>query len=88
MNYMNHYEKIDDLITLLGDFPLPVGQVTREGDTLRYASDVLEVVSVFEKHPSGVTKRSDSVKNVAELNTVCSRIRSISGVEQVRRGKT
>lgn len=66
MNYMNHYTKIDDLITLLGDFPLPVGDVTREGDTLRYTSDVVEVVSVFEKHPSGVTKRSDSVRNVAE----------------------
>ena len=34
MNYMNHYTKIDDLITLLGDFPLPVGDVTREGDTI------------------------------------------------------
>jgi len=28
-----------------------------------------------------------SVRNVAELNTVCAKIRGISGVEQVRRGK-
>jgi len=29
-----------------------------------------------------------SVRNVAELNTVCARLRGLSGVEQVRRGKT
>ena len=29
-----------------------------------------------------------SVKTVVELNTVCSKIRSITGVEQVRRGKS
>ena len=28
------------------------------------------------------------VKDVAELNAVCARIRTVSGVEQVRRGKS
>ena len=31
---------------------------------------------------------SFSVKNVAELNTICAKLRSIAGVEQVRRGKS
>jgi alpha-galactosidase len=63
---MDHYEKIGDLMTLLGDFPLPEGEVLREGDRFRFTSDVLEVEATFEKHPSGVVRRHDRVKNVSQ----------------------
>ena len=64
--YLDHVKTIEDLITLLGDFPLPAGQVQRDGDTFRYASDVLEVTVRYEKHPSGVSKRQDAVRNVSD----------------------
>lgn len=63
MRYMDHYEQISDLVTLLGDFPLPEGEVVRENDRIRYASDVLAVESVFETHASGVVRRQDRVTN-------------------------
>ena len=66
MNYMDHYQKIGDLVTLLGDFPLPEGEVTRQENTLHYINDTVEVTAEFENHPSGVVLRRDTVKNVSD----------------------
>ena len=66
MNYMDHYQKIGDLITLLGDFPLPEGELTRQENGFFFGNDTVEVSAVFENHPSGVVLRRDTVKNIAE----------------------
>jgi len=65
MNYMDHYQKIGDLITLLGDFPLPEGDLTRRENGFSYKNDAVEVVTEFENHPSGVVLRRDKVKNIS-----------------------
>lgn len=66
VNYMKHFERVDDLITVLGDFPLLEGELERAENGFRFSSDTLEVVSTFETHPSGVTVRRDSIRNCAD----------------------
>lgn len=66
MNYMDHYQKIGDLITLLGDFPLPEGELTRQQNGFSYQNETVEVAAEFENHPSGVVLRRDRVKNISD----------------------
>lgn len=66
MNYMKHYECVDDLITLLGDFPLLEGALEHTENGFRFSSDTMEVMSTFQTHPSGVTVRRDSIRNCAD----------------------
>lgn len=87
MNYMEHYRSIGDLMTLLGDFPLPEGELTRQENRFCYENGVVEVTAEFESHPSGVTVRRDSVKNISHhpitIRTVLSKFVFNSGRLQV-----
>lgn len=65
MNYMEHYQKIGDLITLLGNFPLIEGEVIRVGNGFYYENGTVKVIAEFENHPSGVVSRRDMVENIS-----------------------
>ena len=43
MNYMDHYQKVGDLVTLLGDFPLVEGELTRREKGFFYKNGTVEV---------------------------------------------
>ncbi len=57
---------VEDLFVLRGSMPPPVGELERTEDGYRFQKDGYELVSRFEEHRSGVTKRSDTIRNVSD----------------------
>lgn len=87
MNYMEHYKNVGDLMTLVGDFPLLEGELTRQENGFRFVNDTVEITAAFEEHPSGVTVRRDSVKNLSNrpitIRTILSKFVFNSGEFEV-----
>lgn len=75
---------IRDLFTVYGNFDEVEGAVTRIADGYTYQNGTLRLDSTYKKHPSGVTERSDTVKNISDspvtLTTLLSKF-TINGGE-------
>lgn len=87
---MNYLSKLDDprkLITLLGDFPVLRGTVAVSGGTAVFQDGTVKVTAEFTGHPTGITKRCDTVQNISQkpitLRTALSRFQLNSGEYEV-----
>ena len=80
-------EKITDLFTVNGDFERAIGFATKNGDTISYKNNEIELKSVINKHSSGVFERCDTIKNVSsreiEISTLLSKFTLNGGEYQV-----
>ena len=80
-------EKITDLFTVYGDFERAIGFATKNGDTIDYKNDEIELKSVINKHSSGVFERCDTIKNISgrdiEISTILSKFTLNGGEYQV-----
>ena len=86
MDFM-YTEKVTDLFTIYGDFERAIGFATKNGDTINYKNNEIELSSVTTKHPSGVFERCDTIKNISnrdvEISTLLSKFTLNGGEYQV-----
>ena len=66
MRYREKFNSIQDLMTLTGDFSVLSGDLEQNGKCYIYSSAELAITARFELHPSGVTKRQDTVQNISD----------------------
>ncbi|MBO5262528.1 MAG: alpha-galactosidase [Clostridia bacterium] len=80
-------EKITDLFTVYGDFERANGCATKNGDTVTYKNNEIELKSVTNRHSCGVFERCDSIKNISnrdiEISTLLSKFTLNGGEYQV-----
>lgn len=54
-----------DRIVLYGDFTMPEGEITLQGESFEFCDENFKITSATVSHPTGVYSRRDTVKNVS-----------------------
>ena len=87
MDYTRKVKNASELFSVRGNFDLPQGEIEKCGNELVFSGEDIEFRSAFEAHPSGVTKRRDTIKNISQkdisINTLLSRFVFNGGEYQV-----
>lgn len=66
MSYPINAKNIEQIVTLYGDFPVPVGETVKTADGYEYKNDLLFFKAQIAEDESGVISRKDTVTNVSD----------------------
>lgn len=66
MNVIPKAEKIEQLLTIFGDFSPISGILQKEENSLLWEDERFQFISSYEEHESGIIKRCDQIKNISD----------------------